>query len=268
MCELVDYPKTRSKSSVDLAPIKEGFLVKKGHLRHNWKTRWFILYKEDIRYYKNRGAVEQAGIITLAGASLILSPENYKKRDSILQVTCGKTGREFLLQALDKESRDLWGRFIERQIQYLQKDIQSHLTPQVRNSISSKKLSLYELDAENTALDVRDIVCAMQDKQAGLELRTESIDGKTYKNVFTGTSVVDWLMSWSFAGNRSEGQRIGQDLIKRGYIQSVDVLILTLFGDHNQAFYRFVSVGENSLYLFPRSSCFHSPRLWSLHVQG
>ena len=27
---------------------------------------------------------------------------------------------------------------------------------------------------------------AMQDIQAGLELRTELIEGKTYKNVFTG----------------------------------------------------------------------------------
>ena len=27
---------------------------------------------------------------------------------------------------------------------------------------------------------------AMQDKQAGLVLRTEQLEGKTYKNVFTG----------------------------------------------------------------------------------
>ena len=29
---------------------------------------------------------------------------------------------------------------------------------------------------------------AMQDKQAGLELRTEQLEGKTYKNVFTGNN--------------------------------------------------------------------------------
>ena len=40
-------------------------------------------------------------------------------------MTCGKTGREFLLQALDRESRDSWGIVIERQIQYVQKDLQN-----------------------------------------------------------------------------------------------------------------------------------------------
>ena len=56
-----------------------------------------------------------------------------------------------------------------------------------------------------------------------------------------GSSVVNWLISWSFAENRSEGVRIGQDLIKRGYIQSVDTIAVTLFRDVNRAFYRFVS---------------------------
>eukprot|EP00800_Vazella_pourtalesii_P008451 TRINITY_DN2215_c0_g1_i1.p1 TRINITY_DN2215_c0_g1~~TRINITY_DN2215_c0_g1_i1.p1 ORF type:complete len:477 (+),score=94.61 TRINITY_DN2215_c0_g1_i1:120-1550(+) len=235
--------KKRSKSVVDVIPIKEGFLVKKGHVRHNWKTRWFILYRDEIRYYKNRGAEEPAGIITLTGASIILSPANNKGRNNLLQVTCGKTGREFLLQTLDGESRDTWSRFIEKQIQSLQKDVHNELTV-VRSSLTSRKLSLYELGSESTALDVRDIVLAMQDIQAGLELRTELIEGKTYKNVFTGASMVDWLISWSFVDNRTEGQRIGQDLIKRGYIQSIDPLTITLFRDQIIAFYRFVTLRQ------------------------
>ena len=65
----------------------------------------------------------------------------------------------------------------------------------------------------------------------------------TYLRGYTvlGASVVDWLISWSFVDNRSEGQRVGQDLIKRGYIQSIDPLTIALFRDQITAFYRFVS---------------------------
>lgn len=32
--------------------IKEGYLIKEGHIVKNWKTRWFILYKDKLIYYK------------------------------------------------------------------------------------------------------------------------------------------------------------------------------------------------------------------------
>ncbi|CAI8020429.1 Pleckstrin-2 [Geodia barretti] len=34
--------------------LKEGFLVKKGHVRHNWRTRWFVLTKKQLSYFRKR----------------------------------------------------------------------------------------------------------------------------------------------------------------------------------------------------------------------
>ena len=36
------------------APLKQGYLIKRGHFMKNWKKRWFILRKNIIYYYKSR----------------------------------------------------------------------------------------------------------------------------------------------------------------------------------------------------------------------
>ncbi|XP_037550752.1 pleckstrin-2 [Nematolebias whitei] len=33
-------------------PLREGFLVKRGHIVHNWKARWFVLTPDKLLYYK------------------------------------------------------------------------------------------------------------------------------------------------------------------------------------------------------------------------
>ena len=34
--------------------LKKGYLVKEGHVRHNWKRRYFILQENIMRYYVSR----------------------------------------------------------------------------------------------------------------------------------------------------------------------------------------------------------------------
>ena len=34
--------------------IKTGYLEKKGHVRHTWKKRWFILTSTDLTYYETK----------------------------------------------------------------------------------------------------------------------------------------------------------------------------------------------------------------------
>uniref|UniRef100_A0A3Q3BAN6 PH domain-containing protein n=1 Tax=Kryptolebias marmoratus TaxID=37003 RepID=A0A3Q3BAN6_KRYMA len=36
-------------------PLREGFLVKRGHIVHNWKARWFVLMPDKLLYYKYEG---------------------------------------------------------------------------------------------------------------------------------------------------------------------------------------------------------------------
>ena len=37
---------------------KKGYLVKQGHVRHNWKKRYFILKENVMSYYKSRETME------------------------------------------------------------------------------------------------------------------------------------------------------------------------------------------------------------------
>ena len=38
--------------------LKKGYLVKQGHVRHNWKKRYFILKENVMSYYKSRETME------------------------------------------------------------------------------------------------------------------------------------------------------------------------------------------------------------------
>ena len=52
------YPPTGSqfKTTIekDREIVKEGFLVKKGHVRRNWKTRWCVLSNYSLKYFKRQ----------------------------------------------------------------------------------------------------------------------------------------------------------------------------------------------------------------------
>ena len=37
--------------------LKEGFMVKRGHVVKNWKLRWFVLRASNLSYYKNPGVM-------------------------------------------------------------------------------------------------------------------------------------------------------------------------------------------------------------------
>jgi len=41
-----------------------------GHVRHNWKTRWFKLSETSLRYYKSQMDTVPQGRIPLTNASL------------------------------------------------------------------------------------------------------------------------------------------------------------------------------------------------------
>lgn len=59
-----------------------------GHLRHNWRTRWFVLDKQELRYYRNRDDRNPAGVINLAGATLSCPTlDEYKKPVSYIVTT-------------------------------------------------------------------------------------------------------------------------------------------------------------------------------------
>ena len=55
---LIPIPQTSTiqdlYSTICLKQLKQGRMMKKGHVVHNWKWRWFILTTSDIKYYESQ----------------------------------------------------------------------------------------------------------------------------------------------------------------------------------------------------------------------
>ena len=50
---------------------KEGYLVKLGYHRKNWKRRWFVLFKNELKYYDNEDGTTPLRTINLCEASKV-----------------------------------------------------------------------------------------------------------------------------------------------------------------------------------------------------
>ncbi|KAJ4455748.1 putative dual adapter for phosphotyrosine and 3-phosphotyrosine and 3-phosphoinositide [Paratrimastix pyriformis] len=62
-------PAEESKQPVQVGP-KEGYLTKQGHIRKNWKKRWFVLRDKTLSYYAKKNDAKPAGQINIAGSEI------------------------------------------------------------------------------------------------------------------------------------------------------------------------------------------------------
>lgn len=197
--------------------LKEGFLVKKGHVRHNWKTRWFILYDEALIYCRKKDLImEVSGEIPLQGCFLVSPCIEYTKKEGVFRLTT-KDNVEYLLQAANSDEREEWTTEIANAIRKLDikdKQIESEMVPKQAYSGSAVQFS---------PTQIREIVEAMQDADAGIPLDTHtcSKDNKAHKLCFTGIQVIDWLLKWSFVSNRETGVTLACMLLEDAYLQPV-----------------------------------------------
>ena len=88
--------------------VKKGYLKKKGHKRHTWKERWFVLEPHFLIYYKSRDNMEEKGAVHITSRSqveAIAEKTNYKFR---ILVTDGANGTKYELCASDQRSKMEW----------------------------------------------------------------------------------------------------------------------------------------------------------------
>eukprot|EP00794_Sanderia_malayensis_P006820 gene6820-7589_t len=74
--------------------LKQGYLIKKGHIRHNWKPRMFILRQNPtgLFYYKPSKLKVPQGKIDLEGANIYSTTVDVREKDSQwLQSSCLKS---------------------------------------------------------------------------------------------------------------------------------------------------------------------------------
>ncbi|XP_030071071.1 pleckstrin-2 [Microcaecilia unicolor] len=194
--------------------LKEGFLVKRGHIIHNWKARWFVLQATKLSYYKVEGGRRkgscQKGDILLDGCTITCPYLDYESRPLVIKLKT-KTCTEYFLEACSREDRDAWAADITEAIRSLSPEQSQKLSPRDH----SFKLP--------TNISLNHIVDKMRDSSSGIKPITNMEQGSTYKESFTGSSLVDWLVSWNFVSARFEAVTLMYMLMEENFIKPIGI---------------------------------------------
>ncbi|XP_019777854.1 pleckstrin-2 isoform X2 [Lagenorhynchus albirostris] len=192
--------------------LKEGFLVKRGHIVHNWKVRWFTLQQNTLLYYKLEGGrkvIPPKGRILLDGCTITCPCLEYENRPLLIKLKT-QTSTEYFLEACSREERDAWAFEITGAIHAGQpgKVQQLHI---LKNSFKlPPHISLHR------------IVDKMHDSSSGIRPSPNMEQGSTYKKTFIGSSLVDWLISNNFAASRLEAVTLASMLMEENFLRPAE----------------------------------------------
>ncbi|XP_072896258.1 pleckstrin-2 [Hemitrygon akajei] len=191
--------------------IREGFLVKRGHVVHNWKARWFVLSKDQLVYYKIEGGKKESrprGIISLVGCTVHCPCLDYESRPLVIKLKA-KNSAEHFLEASCREQRDSWAEDISSMIKAS--------NPEHQKQPSSSDAS-FEV---STNICLSHLIREMKESNSGIKEMTNGEYGSTYKQCFAGSTVIDWLVSRNVAHSRSNAVTIASLLIEDDFIKPV-----------------------------------------------
>ncbi|CAL1575626.1 unnamed protein product [Knipowitschia caucasica] len=190
--------------------LREGFLVKRGHLVHNWKARWFILMPEKLLYYKYEGGrrdSSQRGKILLSGCEVTCPFLDYENRPLVMKIVT-KSGVEHFLEACSREERDMWAGDILSAVESLKNSGDVDTVPDPE-------------EAKTQHFDLSKILDSMYDVHSGINMSCHMEQGKNFKNCFSGSAVVDWLVCMQFSLSRVEAVTLASALLEEGYLRTV-----------------------------------------------
>uniref|UniRef100_A0A8C5NVP6 Pleckstrin n=1 Tax=Jaculus jaculus TaxID=51337 RepID=A0A8C5NVP6_JACJA len=225
--------------------IREGYLVKKGSMLNTWKPMWVVLLEDGIEFYKKKSDSSPKGMIPLKGSTLTSPCQDFGKRMFVLKITTAKQQDHFF-QAAFLEERDAWVRDTKKAIKCIEGG-QKFARKSTRRSI--------HLPA---TIDLGALYLSMKDTEKGIKELNLEKDKKVFNHCFTGSGVVDWLVSNKSVRNRQEGLVVASSLFSEGYLQpagdmsksAADGASENPFLDNPDAFYYFPDSGffceENS----------------------
>ena len=84
---------------------KEGYLTKMGFFRKSWSKRWFVVFKNEVRYYKKRGDKQPIRVIDLKDATEV-SEEKIPGRWFCFKLVTAK--RTFCMEASSDTELQQW----------------------------------------------------------------------------------------------------------------------------------------------------------------
>jgi len=124
---------TEPAFSPDKPIIKEGFLEKKGAIRHNWLKRWFELDAKNkyLSYYDKKGDAQPKGVIPLTNATCYAHVEK-KGVVKPLFFNIRTETRDFLIRAEIPEDKSEWVKLIKSQC------VKGQLSPEGKRHLMKK----------------------------------------------------------------------------------------------------------------------------------
>uniref|UniRef100_UPI003AAA2630 pleckstrin isoform X2 n=1 Tax=Centroberyx gerrardi TaxID=166262 RepID=UPI003AAA2630 len=186
--------------------IKEGYLVKKGTVLNSWKAVWVVLSEDGVEFYKKKTDRSPKGMIPLKGATLTSPCQDFGKRTLVFKVTSEKKQDHFF-QATHMEERESWVKDIKRAITCLQ-----------GGKKFARKSTRRSIRLPDT-INLNELYLLMKDQDDGVkELKLEK-EKRMFNHCFTGTTVVDWLISKEKARNRPEALMLATGLLNEGFLQ-------------------------------------------------
>ncbi|MBN3270609.1 PLEK2 protein, partial [Polyodon spathula] len=228
------------------AVLKEGFLVKRGHIVHNWKARWFVLHTDRLLYYRYEGGKRESyprGKVILAECKVTCPCLEYENRPvdqdvlgsprtsdrcslasrlrAFLSESCVVLRRcsslvaawrirKYFLEACSREQRDSWASSITAAIQTLHPSQAPKPDPE-HSPIQLNNISLNQ------------VVDSMHDAHSGIKLMNHIEQGSSFKQCFTGSALVDWLVSLNFVMTRFEAVTLSSALMDESFVKPIGI---------------------------------------------
>ncbi|XP_072221330.1 pleckstrin-2 [Leuresthes tenuis] len=192
--------------------LREGFLVKRGHIVHNWKARWFVLMPDKLLYYKYEGGKRnscQRGKILLKDCVITCPFLEYENRPLVIKLHT-KHGVDHFLEACSREERDEWATDITAAVSKLQVN---------DGETASDQRDPTETQLHNIKLSK--VLDSMYDVHSGIKLSNHVEHGSIYSNCFSGSTVVDWMVFMQLALTRVEAVTLASTLQEEGFLRTV-----------------------------------------------
>nr|XP_057913012.1 pleckstrin-2 [Doryrhamphus excisus] len=189
--------------------LREGFLVKRGHLVHNWKARWFVLTPDKLIYYKYEGGKRdscQRGKIMMKDCVVTCPFLEYDNRPLVFRLQT-RNGVDHFLEACSREKRDEWAADITAAVDKLGGEEGSgRRTPDV---------------SQPHNINLSKVLESMYDLHSGINMTNHVEQGRTYSNCFSGSAVVDWLVFMQLVVTRAEAVTLASALLEEGFLRTV-----------------------------------------------
>ncbi|XP_036406575.1 pleckstrin-like [Megalops cyprinoides] len=186
--------------------IREGYLVKKRTLLNTWNVVWVVLSDDGVEFYKKKTDSSPKGMFPLKGAKLTSPCQDFSRKMLVFKVTTASK-QDHYFQASHLEERELWTKDIKRAITCLDGGMKFTRKSTRRSIRLPENVNLNEL------------YVLMKDPDSGLKEMTLEKEKRVFNQCFTGSMVLDWLVSTNHARNRHEGLMLATGLLNEGFLQ-------------------------------------------------